>query len=75
MEDGSKMVDQQMDARPFRGLLDHKNPSCEVCLGRCMSLYSGGKKDRMSEMFLCSSCGIIYVLPPKKRCKFTEAIP
>ena len=66
------MVDQQMETKMFLGVLDHKNPHCEVCSGHTMSLYSGGKKDRMSSTFLCSKCGIIYVLPPKKKCKFTE---
>ena len=62
----------QLEIRTFSGLLDHKNPSCEVCFGRCMSLYSGGKKDRMLEMFLCSTCGIFYLLPSKKKCLLTE---
>ena len=66
------MVGQSMELRTFSGLLDHKNPSCEVCFGRCMSLYSGGKKDRMSEMFLCNTCEIFYLLPSKKKCNLTE---
>jgi len=47
MEGGRKMVDQEMETKTFQGLLDHKNPNCEVCFGHTMSLYSGGRKDRM----------------------------
>jgi len=72
MESGRKMVSQQMETKTFQGLLDHKNPNCEVCFGHTMSIYSGGRKDRMPGMYLCNKCGVIYVLPSKKKCKFTE---
>ena len=72
MECGRKMVGQKMETKTFMGVLDHKNPNCEVCFGHTMSLYRGGKKDRMTETYLCTNCGVIYVLPDKKKCKFTE---
>ncbi len=71
-EDDGRMVGQLAEIRTFQGMLDHKNPKCESCTGHCYSLYRGGKKERMREMFVCQDCGIIYLLPTKKKCKFTE---
>ena len=61
-----------MTTKTFTGLLDHKNPVCPDCKIRCFSLYQGGKKDKVQEMFICKNCQTIYELPENKRCEFTE---
>ena len=61
-----------MVTRTFTGLLDHKNPVCPECRIRCFSLYQGGMKDRIKDLFICKNCKIIYKLPEKKKCEFTE---
>ena len=61
-----------MTAKIFTGILEHKNPVCPKCRIQCFSLYQGGKKDRVHEMFICKNCKTIYELPEKKRCEFTE---
>jgi len=63
---------QGMKIRTYKGILDHKNPTCEVCQGNCFALYRGGKKERMQEIFFCKNCSILYELPLKKKCTFTE---
>ena len=63
---------QGMNIEEFNGLLDHKNPKCSKCNCHCYTLYRGGKKERMGDMFVCKNCNIIYTLPAKKRCEFTE---
>jgi len=63
-----------MKIRIFQGLLNHKNPKCEECYRHCYSLYRGGKKEKMTEMYVCKNCNIIYTLPEKKKCEFTEMI-
>lgn len=61
-----------MSIRTFPGLLHHKNPKCAECNSHCYALYSGGKKDRLAEMYVCKNCNIIFKLPSKKKCEFTE---
>jgi len=61
-----------MVTKTFTGLLDHKNPICPDCKIRCFSLYQGGKKDKVQEMFICKNCQTIYELPEKKKCEYTE---
>ncbi len=82
MEDGKKMVEnltelpnivQGMSIRNFVGLLDHKNPTCEKCGSHCYALYRGGKKEKMADLFVCKNCNMLYTLPSKKKCEFTEA--
>jgi len=63
---------QGMKIKTFQGLLDHKNPKCETCEKPCYALYRGGKKERMADFFVCKHCSILYTLPNKKRCTFTE---
>ena len=75
MEVGVKLVGylvEGMSVKTFEGLLDHKNPICEKCRSRCYALYLGGKKERMGDLFVCKDCNIIYTLPTKKKCEFTE---
>lgn len=81
MEDGKKMVEkftelpnivEGMSILNFEGLLDHKNPTCEQCGSHCYALYRGGKKERMADLFVCKNCSILYTLPSKKKCEFTE---
>ena len=62
-----------MTTKTFTGLLDHKNPVCPKCEVHCFSLYQGGKKDKVQEIFICKNCKTIYELPEKKKCEFTEA--
>ena len=62
-----------MTTKIFTGLLDHKNPVCTKCGVHCFSLYQGGKKDRVQDLFFCKNCNTIYELPEKKKCEFTEA--
>jgi len=66
-------VAQGMSIRNYDGLLDHKNPTCEECSTPCYALYRGGKKERMSDLFVCKSCNILYILSRKRKCEFTEA--
>ena len=63
---------QGMAIRTFDGVLNHKNPVCQECGSHCFALYSGGVKEKMAEMFVCKNCNIIYTLPEKKKCEFTE---
>ena len=63
-----------MTTKTFTGLLGHKNPVCTKCGVHCFSLYQGGKKDRVQEVFICKNCKTIYELPEKKKCEFTESI-
>jgi len=58
--------------RTFDGLLKHKNPICPKCNRNCFSLYSGGVKEKLGELFICRFCKTIYTLPLKKKCEFTE---
>ena len=62
-----------MVTRTFTGLLDHKNPVCPECNVQCFSLYQGGKKDKVQDLFICKKCQTIYNLPKKGKCEFTEA--
>ncbi len=83
MEDGKKMVEnteiprivEGMSIRKFVGLLDHKNPTCELCGSHCYALYRGGKKEKMADLFVCKNCNFLYTLPDKKKCEFTEVQP
>jgi len=61
-----------MKVKTFTGLLNHQNPSCEECGSHCFSLYSGGKKERVGDMYVCKNCKIIYSLPNSAKCEFTE---
>ena len=63
-----------MTIKTFTGLLDHKNPVCPQCGVHCFSLYQGGKKDRVQEIFICKNCKTIYELPENKKCEFTEGM-
>jgi len=63
---------QGMTVKTFSGLLNHKNPNCENCGRHCFSLYQGGKKERLSELYVCKNCNILYALSTKKKCEFTE---
>jgi len=65
-------ITQGMGIRIFDGLLDHKNPKCRECGSHCFALYRGGRKEKITEMFVCKNCNIIYTLSEKKRCEFTE---
>ena len=65
---------QGMEVRTFKGILDHKNPSCDMCSGHCYALYQGGKKDKLADMYVCKKCNIIYQLPTIKKCKFMEVV-
>ncbi len=67
-------IQQGMDVRTFEGILEHKNPICDECGNHCYSLYSGGKKERVSELYVCRNCKIIFTLPTKKQCEFTKEI-
>ena len=62
-----------MTTKIFQGLLAHKNPTCEICGVTCFSVYNGGTKDRIKDLFFCRKCKIMYQLPEKKICEFTEA--
>jgi len=84
MEDGKKMVErlteiptieEGMSIRNFVGLLDHKNPTCEECGSHCYALYRGGKKEKMADLYVCKNCNVLYTLPSKKNCEFTEEKP
>ena len=61
-----------MTTKTFTGLLDHKNPVCPECKVPCFSLYQGGRKDKVEDLFICKNCQTIYQLPEKKKCEFTE---
>jgi len=78
MDRGSQMVEykklQSPSYRTFEGVLSHKNPKCEECGRHCYQLYSGGNKETVTELFQCRNCNILYTLPNKKRCVFTEEI-
>ena len=67
-------METETNMRTFQGVLDHKNPRCESCSKHCFSLYRGGKKDRVEQIYFCKNCSIIYQLPNQKKCKFTEVI-
>ncbi len=60
--------------RTFDGKLTHKNPVCKECDRQCYSLYSGGRKDRLEDTFVCKKCNIIYKLPSPPKCLFSEVI-
>ena len=83
MEDGKKMVEnteiprivEGMSIQNYVGILDHKNPTCEKCGSHCYTLYRGGKKEKMTDLFVCKNCNILYTIPSKKRCEFTEVQP
>lgn len=61
-----------MSVRIFDGELVHQNPNCTRCGSRCYTLYSGGRKDKVDGLYFCKKCKIIYKLPPKKKCKYSE---
>jgi len=61
-----------MNSKIFSGLLDHKNPVCPQCKVQCFSIYQGGRKDRVEDLFICKTCKTIYQLPEDKKCEFTE---
>ena len=61
-----------MSIKTFTGLLEHKNPICPDCHLHCFSLYQGGKKERLGDLYICRNCQSLYELPDKKKCKFTE---
>jgi len=61
-----------MSIQNYVGILDHKNPTCERCGNHCYTLYRGGKKEKMVDLFVCKNCNILYSLPNKKKCEFTE---
>jgi len=63
---------QGMKVKTFSGLLNHKNPNCENCGSHCFSLYQGGKKERLPELYVCKNCNIIYILPSRKKCEYME---
>ena len=65
-------IKQGMQVMEFDGVLDHKNPKCNECGNHCFSLYSGGRKEKLTEMYVCKNCKIIYTLPQEKKCEFTE---
>jgi len=64
-----------MSIRTFHGVLAHKNPNCDECGNHCFAVYRGGRKEKMSEIFVCKNCNIFYALPAMKRCEFTEVQP
>jgi len=66
---------QGMRVKTFDGILEHQNPNCEKCGAHCFSLYSGGKKERLTAMYVCKNCQVIYLLPNQKKCEFTEVQP
>jgi len=57
-----------MSIRIFDGELIHQNPICTECNIRCYTLYVGGKKDKIDDLYFCKKCKIIYKLPPNKKC-------
>ena len=57
-----------MSIRIFDGELIHQNPICTECNSHCYSLYIGGRKDKMQDMYFCKKCKIIYKLPQNKKC-------
>jgi hypothetical protein len=57
-----------MKIRNFEGQLTHQNPVCTMCNGHCYSLYIGGRKDKISDVFYCKKCKIAYVVSEEKRC-------
>ena len=61
-----------MNVRIFEGELTHQNPICAKCSNHCYTLYAGGRKDRVEDMYFCKRCKIIYKVPSKKKCKYTE---
>jgi len=63
-----------MQVKSFGGTLQHKNPICDECGSHCFSLYSGGKKERVTELYVCRNCKIIFTLPIEKKCEFTKEI-
>ena len=69
MENDLKMVEK---SKIFDGLLQHKNPICETCGVHCFSIYQGGKKDKVEDVFRCAKCNTLYHLSENKRCEFTE---
>lgn len=63
-----------MSIRIFEGKLEHQNPICTECGRRCFTLYIGGRKDRIEDLYFCKSCNTIYQLPANKKCKFMEVV-
>jgi hypothetical protein len=59
-----------MSLRIFEGKLTHQNPTCTECNNRCYTLYFGGKKDMIRDLYFCKKCQIIYKLPTTKKCDF-----
>ena len=65
-------ISQGMKVKSFDGLLHHKNPICNECGSHCFSLYSGGKKEPVTELYVCRNCKIIFTMPFEKKCEFTK---
>ena len=61
-----------MSIRIFEGELTHQNPICTECNNHTYTLYVGGRKDKVENMFFCKKCEIIYKLPTRKKCKDVE---
>jgi len=55
-----------MSIRIFEGDLICQHPVCTECNSHCYSLYVGGRKDRIKNMYFCKKCKIIYKLPTRK---------
>jgi len=50
----------------YRGQLSHQNPMCTKCGVHTFSLYFGGRKDKIVNMYFCKRCITIYKLPKRK---------
>ena len=63
-----------MSIRIFEGELTHQNPICMECNNHCYTLYIGGRKDKVLDMYFCKKCQIVYKLPSKKKCNLVEDV-
>ena len=61
-----------LKVRIYDGILTHKNPTCNQCGKVSNSLYVGGRKDRISNIFICEICSILYTLPQKPKCDIVK---
>ena len=66
------MIASKLKTIVFEGILEHKNPKCSKCQSHCFSLYQGGTKERLEEVYICKKCNILYSLPDEKKCDLME---
>jgi len=65
-----RKLDERYQAKDFHGYLEHKNPICEECGRHCYSIYSGGNKERVLDVYICRNCKIVFCIHDEKKCEF-----